>query len=293
MEHLNNKITLMTVSSSRYFNATAVMIASWLEHNRSGTECILIIDCGLTINQRQQLSGHFELLDFIDADPQLTSNIRELQSAGFCQGDRGNRFYSLQAFDTTLGLEKVIYCDSDILFTDAMVFDLAENMPLAACPEACQLRGNARNKLTYEEHPVHQSGLKRSFNAGLLMINMRHLPCDTYQQLINLVSMEHWQFIVGQFTDQVILNQYFDNQCLILNSSFNYLLQYEELLTEKYGLTAENAVTLHYNGPAIKPWILSNHSPQKQLRNAVRDALKAWLCAYQKLSKNLSLAPLS
>ena len=292
MEQQINKLTLLTVSSSNYFNATAVMLASWMEHNRSMTDRMFIIDCGLTVNQRQQLSSHFEKLDFITPDTKLTAKIRTLQSAGFCKGDRGNRFYSLQAFDSAMGLEKVIYCDSDILFTDAMVFDLPDNLPLAACPEACQLRGNVRNKLTYEEHPAQQPGLRQSFNAGLLMINMRYLPCDTYQKLINRINTEHWQFIVGQFTDQVILNQYFENQCLILDSSFNYLLQYEELLTRKHGLTTDQAVALHYNGPQIKPWVLSNHSPQKQLRNAVRDALKTWLFSYQNLSKSLSLDPL-
>ena len=290
------KLCLATVTTEAFVPGTLVMLHSFLKVNPWFEGDLVIIHDGLEPTAHQSLVACFERLRFVPVTPRLRSRLQSLIAFRPQLASREARFYSLEIFRLT-GYDKVLFCDSDLLFCRPVNELFEMQQPLICGGDGPYYRGNSRDAASFAEvdsasHeascPAAGTELVQTFNAGLLLIDAQLLTEANYDGLLALLSVQSWQRIETAHTDQFLYNLFFAGRQTLVNADYNFLLQHRTAICEKEGVTLSDAKVLHFNG-LTKPWLLNHTLLTAQRDGALIRAFQLWYNAYIECLTHLHL----
>lgn len=231
------------------------MLDSFLQHHTHFSGDICIIHNGLSDQSRAILEAHFASVTFLSAGYQLTKALDRLIGAHPHMTSRQARFLSVEMFALT-GYDKVLFCDSDMLFRGSIADLWTHDSAMVCCGDAAYYRGLGRDPITFTEVALDGAAdvLRQPFNAGLMVLDGSQCSADNYAAIIGLISPERWQTVRTGHTDQLLYNLHFAGRTTLVSPAYNYLLAYGDAIIEHSGTTLSDARVLHYNGP-MKPWL--------------------------------------
>ncbi len=275
-------LCLATVTTEEFVPGTLVMLYSFLKNNPWFQGDIVIIHDGLTSKYCRYLAMCFERVRFVSITPRLKACLQDLLAHRPDLASRQARFYSLEIFRLA-GYDKVLFCDSDLLFCKSVYELFEEEQGLICCGDGSYYRENCRDATSFAEisgtSREATTVLRQTFNAGFLLFDVLLLNKGHYNGLLALLSEKTWQQIETDHTDQVVYNLYFAGQQTLVGCEYNYMLRHQSAIYAKEGVKLTEASVFHFNGPA-KPWdsLQSLHSIRKDPFYLI--AIKKWNTAY-------------
>ena len=296
---------LATVSDPDFMPGSLVMIHSFLKNNRwfldAGGEIVVIHD--QMPPRLRELTTVFDNVIYRQVSEALKEKVEALDRGvpELNLEKRKKRFYSLDLF-LLQGYEKIIFCDSDILFTG----DISElfHPPYASTPEEANrlmgvgdvfhLTGTAVDMDSFapaaEENTADQQGqaLRNTFNAGFLIVDKSLVNRQHHENLLELLSVRRWSKIRSPRTDQVVFNLYFRDKCRLLNPRYNYLVMHAGLISKKEKIPLDSIKALHFNGKA-KPWDCLGMLEAADIEPLIIQFLKKWHNEYLDLLSQVYL----
>lgn len=267
---LPGKYCISTITCDNFAIGTEVLLYSVLKYNPWFRGDINIVIADLSAQNRARLQAIYPV-KFIQASPGLIQRVDTLRSHFAYLRDIHLRFYSLESFNLP-GYDKVVYLDSDMHCAGDISALFTSTAPLQACLDG----------FSYEDRIapiVAQAGLslptseqrygkhfQNSFNAGVIAIRPAQLRNFDFQELIKMLDFDAWvSYGNSIFTDQMVLNRYFEGQFSLISSAYNYMVFLGDYLNFVDGIGAQDAKIIHFAGK-IKPW--NNYDPLALCQNA-------------------------
>lgn len=273
---------IVTVTSDAFVPGTLVLLHSFLRTNPWFAGDLIVIHEGLAEAQAERILRAFPQAQLRAASSELSARLDTLVAAHPGIAGRRARLLSLDAFALT-GYDRLLFCDSDILFTGTIAELFDRDEPLVACPDGPVLRGGARDAATFAE--VADDGgdglLRNSFNAGMMVLGGDLLGQAQWEEVLARVVPESWEGVVTGHTDQLLLNRLFDGRAALVDPIYNMLLLHRD---EGAGpLEIADARALHFNGPA-KPWRHEAMLAAAASNRIMAEGLALWLKANRDLA---------
>lgn len=250
---------LVTISDEDFSIATEVLLYSFLKYNAWFAGDVIVIADDLPATHRQRLERLYPVR-FVAPDPRLRHQLGPLRQHVPNLDAVYRRFFSFEVFRFS-GYGRAVYLDSD-MYCAGDISELFERPePLLACPDgftyADRILALLAERRGEQTRPVMRYGrtFGASFNAGVISIGGAVLgDHQTYRDLLNMLDVKTWTSL-GQsiFTDQMILNLYFEQRFTPIPGKYNYMVfleQYQKCLEDVSFLDAK---LVHFAG-AIKPW---------------------------------------
>lgn len=251
------KYCLATVTTSSYVIGTVVLIHSFLEKNSwfDGDIVILTETKNLSSSEIDILCS-FDRVMIVDIGVELRENIRALEESNPSFLGKSARFFSLEAFNLDR-YEKVLFCDSDLLFLGSVKNLFDDNQPLLCCGDGPCYQGLNRNKYSFKPcaPKAPDQELANTFNAGLMLIDKSLITRSNYQSLVDMTTASHWTHSKITLTDQRIFNLFFAGQQKLVSPVYNYLLAHQNSIDAAHPDIIDDIKVFHFNG-AAKPWQL-------------------------------------
>jgi lipopolysaccharide biosynthesis glycosyltransferase len=247
-------ICLTTVTTDSFMPGTLVTLYSFLKHNRWFTGDIVVIHDELSEEYRTHLVNLDQRVKFLKVSEHLLLRVAEVAKVFPEFAQKEARFFSLETFRLR-DYEKVLFCDSDLLFRRSIedLFDLPQ--PLIVCGDGAYYHGRGR-KWRGEQSANKNNALSLydTFNSGVFLADKSLLTDENYAGLLNLVDSRTYQTPNMKLADQVMLNLYFAGQQYLVSGTYNYLLAHRAAIYEREGLGFMDARVLHFN-VRYKPWL--------------------------------------
>ena len=117
--------------------------------------------------------------------------------------------------------------------------------------------------------------LRRTFNAGMMVINPDFLPEGVYSMLLELVHPDIFRNIRTHNTDQVALNLLFDGQATILSPLFNMPVHKWPVYLTNNAQNTAGLRALHFTGHP-KPWEIADGTPESVDDQTIALLYQAW-----------------
>jgi hypothetical protein len=273
---VSQKIALATVVSEDFLPGALVMISSFMARNPWFRGDVIIIHETLSDDATGVLVDSFPKVIMHPMAEPLRLRLNAVAEAVPWIGTKRAQFGSLEAL--SLGAyDRVIVCDSDLLFLDTIgpLFERSE--PLICCADGAHLRGSLRKSDDFSEVPsgADPSGtLARTFNSGFMVLGPGLLNEQNYDAALSLITRDRWISDRTGHTDQMVFNLLFAGQQCLVSSTYNFTLLHRASLERVSGTLLDDAKVLHFNGPA-KPWL-----PMATLKQTLKDP--AMVFAYRK-----------
>lgn len=278
----DRQLCLATVVTDAFVPGALVMLHSFLFHHPEFRGDIVIVHGELTDENRGYLSGLSDRVSFVPVSDRLKARVARVVEAFPEFTPKQARFYSLDVF-RLLDYDKVLFCDSDLLFRKPVteLFDL--NDALVACGDGYFYRGQPREWLSLPEdgHVAHSSRVSYhdTFNAGLMVIDGSLLAGRHYDALLNLVDARLYEPSEKKLADQMVLNIHFAGQHRLVQASYNYTLGHRARIYKREGLSLHDVHVLHFNGD-IKPWLAAHALRASQRDPGIIKACEFWFASY-------------
>jgi lipopolysaccharide biosynthesis glycosyltransferase len=226
------------------------MLHSFLKHNPWFTGDVILIHGELRAESRERLAGYVlqpvsdELSRRVDAVVDIRPDF----------GSKRAQFYSLDTFRLR-GYDKVLFCDSDLLFRHSIQDLFEQPHSLVACGDGAYYRGTGRDF-------IGLGRIENTFNAGLFVVDQTLLNDEIWSGLVRLVTPAMFRNPGLHFTDQSILNLYLAGRQHLAGGTYNFLMSHGAAISQREGLAMTEARVLHFNGPR-KPWMPSDLPPDQ------------------------------
>lgn len=246
---------LVTVTDEKYFAGTQVLFYSFLKHHPNYKGHFVVIHDDLPQQLQKELATQFSV-QFEQVSKTLKSKLIELAINCPQISNRLQRFWSLELFRLT-DYKKVLFLDSDILCKGNLYELLSLKDEFSAVADLSYYREKGRDRLSFELKSSNQeaASLKKTFNAGVILLNQKENPSEVYTGLLNLLNSNVFEKVSSGHTDQYLLNIYFENKVNWLDARYNYILREEKFIIDKTGIPPHKAILWHYiRNP--KPWNL-------------------------------------
>jgi len=285
-------LALVTVTSESFVPGTLVMLFSFLEQHPTFQGDIIVIHDNLALKYRKQLESLTKII-FRQVSDELKSHIQRLVTYYPKLATRQARFFSLETL-LVQNYDKVLFCDSDLLFQQSVDDLFILNKPLICCGDGPYYQNNVRDEESFSILPKNTSDkktLSNTFNSGFILIDKSLITDQNYQGLLALLNEKTWKNNTLSHTDQVIFNRYFSGQQHLMPCTYNYLLRYRTMLHKLDQSSFKAAKVLHFNHH--KPW-----QANRMLEAVVNDAgllpaFRLWNEAYFACIKYLAMKNLN
>ncbi|MFT7359651.1 glycosyltransferase family 8 protein [Parasphingorhabdus sp.] len=250
------KIGLATVTSEEFLPGTLVMLSSFLTHNKWFRGDITIIHQNLGDASVRLLTDCFPNVIMHPISDALGLRLDELAEAVPWIGIRKLQFGSLEVL-SLVDQDRIIFCDSDLLFLDSVEQLIALPDPLICCGDGAFYRGNSRSRTDFSELPptaAKRLQLQEPFNSGFMILGKSLLSEVNYQAVLSMITADRWQSDATGHTDQMLFNLLFAGQQKLVSPVYNYTLSHRNVIQQSRGIALPDAKVLHFTGPA-KPWL--------------------------------------
>ncbi|MFZ6765762.1 glycosyltransferase [Undibacterium sp. Di26W] len=255
---LPSRYCISTITCDNFCIGTEVLLYSVLKYNPWFCGDINIVINELSVANRNRLQAIYPV-KFIHASADLVKKVDTLRSHFSYLHDIHLRFYSLVSFNLPQ-YDKVVYLDSDMYCAGDIKVLFLSTAPLQACLDG----------FSYEDRIaplVAQAGLtlptsqkrygkhfENSFNAGVISISPQKLGNFNFQELLNMLDHDAWlSYGESIFTDQMVINRYFEGAISSISSQYNYMIFLGDYLNFVDGIHWQQAKIIHFSGK-IKPW---------------------------------------
>ena len=276
-----SNIALATVTDDHFVAGTIAMLHTFSTHHRQHPVDFYIVTRGLSATNRELLQ-YFGDVRFVEVSDTLTDAITQLIADIKYLEPVSDRFLSLE-FLKLNGYEKVLFCDSDLLFVSNIDDFIFSDSFFSATKDFVYHSGFLREKNTYKifQSPVggHQY-FSNCFNAGLMAVEQTSLGEDCFNRALGLLDASFFRQIdtsVG-LTDQIIYNHLFAQNTEIFPITYNYLLKRREELQTTSGVPPLQAKVLHFNGS--KPWQIQQYQEKILSDPLLLPLFKKWQSSY-------------
>ncbi|MFZ4522031.1 MAG: glycosyltransferase family 8 protein [Bacteroidales bacterium] len=266
---------LATVTTENYFQWTMTMLHSFVSSNPwfGGDIVVICQDLPSEMTAGLNLFGHVNL---VEPSADLTGRLIEFGNALPAFKDKTARFYSLEIFRMS-GYEKLLFLDSDMIVVKSVeeLFNLPGSFYASA--ELCWYKGKGRDaanfKAGYQATENHADFLRNPFNTGFMVLGDSVINENHYPELLKLIDPERWGNDNLSYTDERIINQYFRNRAMLLDTRYNFRARAARMIREKENISIDDAKIIHYYSK-YKPWNFTEvlDSSQNNL---------TWLRAYE------------
>jgi lipopolysaccharide biosynthesis glycosyltransferase len=256
------------------------MLRSFLKHNRWFRGDIVVIHDDLKPDHQEYLADCYEQIHFLRASAELLKRISHVTEARPDFLSKRARFFSLEAFRLRT-YDKVLFCDSDLLFRQSVCELFKLPQPFVACGDGAHYQGRGR-------HYQGTGRLDNTFNAGVLMIDRTLLTDNEYHALLELVCPATYRSSSVNLTDQVAFNLHLAGRQYLAGATYNYLLAHRGSIYEREGLGLMDARVIHFNGEH-KPWTAGSALRAAQHDPVFVKACGLWLRDYVECVQRLSL----
>lgn len=271
----DQKYCLATVTTESYFQWTMTMLHSFVSSNPwfSGDIAVICHDLPPEMKDDIKLAGNVKL---VEPTADLISRLFKFSNALPAFKDKTARFYSLEIFRLA-GYDKILFLDSDMIVVKSVeeLFTLPGSFYASA--ELCWYKGKGREGVNFNVgfQTTENQGdfLKNPFNTGFMLLDNSIIKENHYPELLKLIDPEKWENEQLSYTDERIINQYFRNSVLLLDTRYNYRARAARMIREKENVSIDDAIIIHYYS-RFKPWNFNEvfDSSQNNLN---------WLRAYQ------------
>ena len=247
---------IATVTCDDFLLGTLVMLDSFLRHNSEFRGDVIVFHDGLSDASARLLTESFPSVLLRRFSSDLTKRLDRLTTAIPALTKQRLQFGSLEVMKLS-GYDKVLFCDSDLLFHGNVMAFFERPEPLLCCGDGPHHRGNARQRDSFRE-VMNVGGnsvgiLTETFNTGFMVLDATVLTNVNYEALLSMIEPSRWAVDTTGHTDQLIFNLAFAGQQKILSPTYNYVLQHRSDIYAARGHTLGDAIVIHFNGPA-KPW---------------------------------------
>lgn len=274
------KHALATVVDDAFLPGAAVMIHSFLRTNPwFEGDIIIFCDERLSPPSRDLLDQMFDRLHLRPVRGELLSRVNRIAEAcrGYQSGDA--RFFYLEAFRLR-GYEKVLVCDSDLLFRDS-IKELTEiAAPLIATRDGAAYERRGRDPRTFEFCEPEGDCLTDTFNGGFLVLSSEVLSDEIERELFDRLTPEIWSDVATKNTDQFLYNNFFVGKVYLVDARYNYVLRYRKSIRAYDGTQVRQAKVLHFNVP-VRPWNLTAALADDVEDVEILESVDEWLEEYR------------
>lgn len=250
-------IALATVISDDYLLGALTMIDSFRQSNPWFDGDVIAIYRSLSPETLETLENFDRRLLLRKISSELDERMAAVAATAEWKSGKELQFASIEAFAIN-GYDRVIFCDSDLLFLDSIEEPLAIDAPLVVCGDGAHFRGGRRRVSDFAELPKggvgEQPSIAGTFNSGMMVLDRRRITSADHDALVGMVEPERWLHDRTGHTDQMLLNLHFNGRHRLVSPAFNYLLSHRALIQQAIGLSPEDARVLHFTGPQ-KPWL--------------------------------------
>jgi len=250
----SSKYCLATVTTENYFQWTMTMLYSFQKNNPWFTGDFVLIGKDLP---REMVSDFnlFGNVRIVEPSQVLLNQIDMLAIEVPKFKEISARFYSLEIFRLE-NYQKVLFLDSDMIVVKSIeeIFRLPNLFYASA--QLCFYKGKGRNTSTFVAEfrsDANVDILEKTVNTGFLLLDEELINQNHYQGLIDLISAELWSRNNLTYTDELIINQYFNGKISLLDARYNYRARAARIIREKEYLAFEDAKIIHFYSK-FKPW---------------------------------------
>jgi lipopolysaccharide biosynthesis glycosyltransferase len=228
------------------------MLFSFLKNNSWFLGDILVISSDISVNSKNKLKV-FPRLNIVSPSIQLQQRLDGLCNEMPAFRNRIARFYSLEIFRFH-AYERVLYLDSDMIVVRNISELLELNNGLYACRD--WYTGNGRRISDF--NPAHGDEcdaeiIKTPVNTGFLLLSGPYIQPGLYERLVETITPSQWSGSTTLYTDQLILNKFFNGVFTILDARYNYRPKNSQGILKAEGIAANDAKIIHFILKA-KPW---------------------------------------
>lgn len=261
-------LCLATVTTDSFVAGTMVLLHSFAAHNPWFRGDVVVIADRLSEESRRWLSHAAVPIRFLDVSAELVARVDDVVASYPSVAPLRARFHALETFRLR-GYERVLFCDSDLLFRGSVeeLFHWPE--PLVACGDIEHYA--ARIGAGPAGDPVHAR--HHTFNSGLMLIGETLLSQAHYDGLLRTTQPGTFVHRRVALADQAVLNVWFEGQARIAPGAFNFLLACHDVIRACDDTALSGARVVHFNF-GRKPW-----APGEALRGSMRDPVVAAACA--------------
>ena len=284
---------LFTVTTPRFVPGTLVMLGSFLSAHPAFDGDIAVAHNRLPRRLRELLCGALcRPIRFVSVSAALRERVAAVQSVRSRWRLPAACFYFVEAFRLR-GYDRLLYCDSDLLFRGAVdeLFD-AEGELLAA-RDGPALAGMCRDATTFAPAGCAQGLLADTFNCGLVAFNLQRVDANCYDRLLSQLRPEVFRQVGS--TDGFLLNKSFAGRQTLISSTYNYLVGDAANIRAREGLRLEDAKVLHFNN-RVKPWLADEMllwATPGNMRTRPAAAFKLWYAEYADLLAEIHVRQLA
>jgi len=275
------KLGLATVTSEDFLPGTLVMLSSFLKHNKWFCGDIIIIHQNLGNAAMDLLADCFPNVIMHSISDVLGGRLDQLADAVPRIKSRRLQFGSLEILSFT-DQDRVIFCDSDLLFLDSIEELMAMPDPLICCGDGAYYRGNPRSQQDFSElSPTsgNSQALPESFNSGFMILGKALLSAGNYQAMLSMIIADRWHSDATGHTDQMLFNILFAGKQKLVSPAYNFVLSHRMLIQESREVLLQDAKVLHFTGPA-KPWSLMEILDRVDDDAAIITAFQMWQAGF-------------
>jgi lipopolysaccharide biosynthesis glycosyltransferase len=249
-----SKYCLATVTSENYFQWTMTMLYSFQKCNPWFQGDIVVICKDLPAEMISDLN-FFARVKIMEPSADLLHQIDLLAIEVPKFKNLGARFFSLEIFRLR-NYDKLLFLDSDMVVVKSIgeIFHLPDLFYASA--QLCFYKGKGRNGTTFIAE-LHDNKLpdflENPINTGFMLLDGKILNQNHYQLLIDLIKPALWSRNNLTYTDELIINQYFNTKISLLDTSYNYRTRAARMIKDKEHITIEDARIIHFYA-GFKPW---------------------------------------
>ena len=286
------RMALVTVATEDYLPGTLVMIDSFLRHNAWFGGDAVVIHRDLSRTARDALSSIGRGCLFHEVSEELAAKMDAVSVAAGWRSGKAMQFASIEAFSLEQ-YDRVIFCDSDLLFLGSIA-ELGDfDSPLIACGDGAHYRGNSRRIADFAE--IERSVatpdtdcISGTFNSGMMILAPPVLSRANFKSLLMMMEPDRWADDATGHTDQMLLNLQFAGRYPLAPAQFNFMLSHKDLIQKATDCTVEQARVLHFTG-AAKPWRRFEELASMGLDHEEFAAFANWRDAYALLERLIPL----
>lgn len=269
-----SKRCLFTVVTPRFLPGALVMIASFLRAHPTYQGDVVVVHWRLPRRLRDLMCEVLRCaIRFETPSAELRRRIAAIAPVRSPSRLPAACFYFVEAFRLR-EYERILYCDSDLLFRAAIDELFQMDDELLAAPDRPALAGLCRDAATFaripcggepsavdlrapraqqsDASPKPPARLANTFNCGLLALNLGRVHATCYEDLLAFLTPERYCGV--RSADGFLLNRYFAGRQTLVSSSYNFLVGEAAAIGAREGVRLEDAKALHFNDRA-KPWL--------------------------------------
>lgn len=222
-------IALCTMLDDNFMIGYECFIKSFLKYNKWFNYDFVIIDNGISDENRRLIKSHYEKIIFKSprkkhyAEVDFSKTHKKLQAT----------FYKLDVF-SYYEYDRIVFMDMDIVVLGNIkkIFDCKDD--IAAC----------------RAYNAKMDTLGQTINSGVFVLNNNVITKGNYTALIRMAIDRSNKRRGLSMPDQKIINIHFADRMQYLDKRFNVEKRMQH--TRQYKGIYENALCLHY--VASKPW---------------------------------------